>query len=142
MSLGGYLIYYSNFKVFYDGRLDVYGEDHFRLYLNMIQDKQFFLKEADKQNINFVVLNHSINEGVKLMALSGLPDWKVVYLDYNVVAFARKGAFFERNSKLFHLDQKQLENHLQTQLNEFPDNEKELQKNILQLALSKLKLLQ
>ena len=138
MSLGGYLIYYSNVKVFYDGRLDVYGEDYFKLYLNMTQDKQFFLKEADKQNINFVVLNHSINEGPNLMDLNALSNWQLVYLDYNVVAFARKGEFFERNSKLFHLDQKQLKNHLQTQLNEFPDNEKELQKNILQLALSKL----
>ncbi|MBN2144425.1 MAG: hypothetical protein JW774_07370 [Candidatus Aureabacteria bacterium] len=140
MSLGGYLIYHApHLKVFYDGRLDVYSEDFYRLYLKMISDHDVFTAQAKRFRIDLVILNHSINEGAPLMRLKDDPDWELAYLDYHTVVFMKKGSF----PGLQPITSANKDVYLAALLKrtaDFAPCDRELMKEVLFLALEKLSL--
>ena len=140
MSLGGYLIYHCpNIKIFYDGRLDVYGPDFHREYLRMTSDIPFFLERAKQWGINTIVLNHSIHEASALMKLSNNANWRVVYLDYHAVVFL-KNNFLPEIPALTDEALPPLVEKLKGRIHNEPAAEQELKNNILKIALKDLKI--
>ncbi len=138
MSLGGYLIYYvPKYKVFFDGRLDVYGDEHYVKYLKMISDRSYFFRESLKYGINVVILNHSINEGNKLMSLAKENGWDIGYIDFHAVVFIKQGIVSGYNP----INKNNIDGitkRLEESINGFDEPEKKLQLNILRLALNNL----
>lgn len=135
MSLGGYLIYYCpKIKVFYDGRLDVYGPEFHKEYLRMTTDISFFLERAKDWGINTVVLNHSIHEANALMKLSAHPGWRLAYLDYHSAVFL-KNDFSPEIKGLTDENLPLLLPKLKNSILKEPVQEQELKTAILNLAL-------
>lgn len=135
MSLGGYLIYHCpKIKVFYDGRLDVFGPEFHVEYLHMTSDLSFFLERAKAWGIQMVVLNHSINEAPPLMKLAENSDWRMAYLDHHSVVFL-KNNFATEIKGLTNEDLSLLLPKLAQRILEEPREEQELKTAILNLAL-------
>jgi hypothetical protein len=87
---GGYLIWqlYPEYKVFIDGRADVYGDDlmdeRYSLYWVQRSDWQ---KDLESRDIRLVVLPP---DAPLVTALREAPDWKQAYADAQAVVLARQ----------------------------------------------------
>ncbi|MEI7999463.1 MAG: hypothetical protein WCH62_08170, partial [Candidatus Omnitrophota bacterium] len=96
---GAYLIgrCSPNIKVYMDGRTEVYGGEFFEHYQKIWRDgnKKIFLEDIPKYNITGVFLNNN-NQDIPNQTLKmfyQLPDWKVVYFDYDGVILLRNVPF-------------------------------------------------
>lgn len=92
---GAYLIgrAYPDIKVYIDGRTEQYGGEFFRRYQKIWRDgnKDVFLKDAAKYRLTGVFLNNN-NQFVPpklLKMIYSLPEWKIVYFDYDAVIFLK-----------------------------------------------------
>ncbi len=92
---GAYLIgrCYPNIKVYIDGRTEEYGSDFFERYQKIWRegDAKVFQEDAQKYNITGVFLNNNnqlISEKTIKMFYN-LPDWKVVYFNYDGIIFLK-----------------------------------------------------
>ncbi|MBI3601395.1 MAG: tetratricopeptide repeat protein [Candidatus Omnitrophica bacterium] len=95
---GAYLVgrCFPNIKVYMDGRTEEYGPDFFEHYQKIWRDgdQKMFLADAAKYNITGAFLNNN-NQQVPphvLKMFYQLPDWKVVYFDYDAVIFLKNTA--------------------------------------------------
>jgi hypothetical protein len=83
---GGYLIWrlFPNYKVFIDGRADVYGDkflsEYSKIYLNGDKWEDIF----DKYNIELVLIDKS---SILVEEINENPDWKVLFMDNKSVLF-------------------------------------------------------
>ncbi len=92
---GAYLIgrCFPNIKVYMDGRTEEYGGKFFEHYQKIWNqgDKKDFLADAAKYNITGAFLNNN-NQYIPPKVLKmfyELPDWKIVYFDYDAVIFLK-----------------------------------------------------
>lgn len=91
MSLGGYLIHQApHLKVFYDGRLDVYGPQFFSDYYTSTYDTEVFESVLAHYQIELVVINHLLREADKPMVyLWRHAQWQPFFLDEHIAIFVR-----------------------------------------------------
>lgn len=92
---GAYLVgrCYPHIKVYMDGRTEEYGADFFEHYQKIWKDgdQKVFLEDAAKYNITGAFLNNN-NQSIPPKVLKmfyQLPDWKVVYFNYDAVIFLK-----------------------------------------------------
>jgi hypothetical protein len=89
-SWGGYLIYrlYPQIKVVVDDRHDLYGEQFFKDYLQVMQVEPEWEDVLDRMHVNWVIAP-SNSALVTVMKLT--PQWKVIHQDTTAVLFQRAG---------------------------------------------------
>lgn len=77
---GGYIIYraYPEYRVFFDGRSDMYGVEFMKEYIKVARAKLGFREVLDKYGVDWVIYNANAPL-CRLLAESG--DWKLVYAD-------------------------------------------------------------
>jgi len=77
---GDYIIYaaWPRYKVFFDGRSDMYGVGIMKEYLKVVQVKQGWDEVFDKYKINWVIYN--ANSALSLFLMER-DDWKLIYAD-------------------------------------------------------------
>jgi tetratricopeptide (TPR) repeat protein len=80
-------------KVYIDGRTEEYGGDFFEHYQKVWKDgdEKLFLADVAKYNLTGAFLNNN-NQSIppkNLKMFYNLPDWKVVYFDYDAVILLR-----------------------------------------------------
>jgi hypothetical protein len=86
---GGYLIWklYPNYRVYIDGRADVYGDDLLKEFLVIHDGMPTWRKTLDDRQIQTVLVNPEIAVASLLRQDSG---WQIVYEDKQAVIFVRK----------------------------------------------------
>jgi hypothetical protein len=85
---GDYVIYtaWPQYKVFIDGRSDMYGSDHVRQYFKVVGIQPGWKETLDRYNINFVLTNANS----PLSVLLGQTDtWRIIYADNTADIFIR-----------------------------------------------------
>ena len=89
-SWGGYLIYrlYPGTKVVADDRHDLYGEQFFRQYLQLIQAEPGWNEFLNQRKVNVALLPSG---SALANLLKESPQWKLVYEDKVGVLFQRRG---------------------------------------------------
>ncbi|MBU2541394.1 MAG: tetratricopeptide repeat protein [Candidatus Omnitrophica bacterium] len=92
---GAYLIFhaYPEYKVFIDGRTELYSSEFFDNYLKiMAGDKEIFDTQVEKFNINTALLNNSTSFIPKkaFKMFYEHPEWQLVFFDESGVVFLRK----------------------------------------------------
>ena len=77
---GDYIIYsaYPQYKVFFDGRADIYGQEKLQDYLNVFNMNPGWEKAFKKYDINWVIWNVSTPLSQYLTINK---DWKLIYSD-------------------------------------------------------------
>ena len=77
---GDYIIYaaWPRYKVFFDGRSDMYGVDIMKEYLKVVRIKQGWDEVFKKYKINWVIYNANSPLSLFLMERD---DWKLIYAD-------------------------------------------------------------
>jgi len=77
---GDYIIYaaWPEYKVFVDGRSDMYGTEIMKDYLKVISIKQGWEEVLKKYNINWIIYNAKTSLSMFLMERD---DWKLIYAD-------------------------------------------------------------
>ncbi len=77
---GDYIIYsaWPEFKVFFDGRSDMYGVDRMKEYLKVRSIKPGWDEVIEKYKINWIIYNANSTLSVFLMERK---DWKLIYAD-------------------------------------------------------------
>jgi hypothetical protein len=77
---GDYIIYaaWPQYKVFFDGRSDMYGTDIFKEYYKIIYFKQGWEKTIEKYDITWIIYNAN---SVFSRFLLQNDDWKLIYAD-------------------------------------------------------------
>jgi len=77
---GDYIIYsaYPRYRVFFDSRADIYGNEKLADYLKVAKLSLGFEKIFDKYNINWIIYN---TDSPLSQYLSLKKDWKLVYMD-------------------------------------------------------------
>lgn len=93
---GAYLIYhaYPKYKVFIDGRTELYSKDFFDNYFKIMKgDKESFDRTVEKFNINTALLNNATSNMPKhvFKMFYEHPDWQLVFFDASGVVFLKKG---------------------------------------------------
>lgn len=86
---GGYLIWrlYPNYRVYIDGRADVYGDRFIYDYINVYLAQSDWEKALSSNNIKIVL----VEPGSGLAgALKNSPDWEISYQDKNSDLFIKK----------------------------------------------------
>lgn len=78
--LGDYIIYdaWPQYKVFIDGRSDMYGVDILKEYLKVIGIRPGWDEVLEKYNVNWIMYN--ANSALSLFLLER-DDWKLIYAD-------------------------------------------------------------
>jgi len=78
-SWGGYIIFrtYPRYKVFFDGRSDMYGVDFMKQYVKVAGARRGYMDVLDKYRVDWVIYNAN-HPVCQLLAMSG---WKLVYAD-------------------------------------------------------------
>ncbi|HVN79946.1 MAG TPA: hypothetical protein VMW38_13180, partial [Terriglobia bacterium] len=92
-SWGGYIIYrfYPEYKVFLDGRFDMYGQPLIEDYLK-IRDLNYDCREVlNKYKIKWILL--PVDYGLAT-ALKELNEWEVIYDDHQAIIFSRRNSRF------------------------------------------------
>jgi tetratricopeptide (TPR) repeat protein len=87
----GYFIWtgYPEWKIYYDPRLEVYGDEFLVTYLSVLSDYGKF-KQADAQyGFDAVVLSFMENPASLILQLTSDPDWSLVYMDGHNVIFLK-----------------------------------------------------
>lgn len=99
---GNYLIFYAwpKYKVFIDGRTELYPNSFLDTYFKIMKgDKKAFDSQAEKFNINTVLLNNATanipNAFFKM--LYSHPKWQLVFFDASGVVFVKRT---QRNESL------------------------------------------
>jgi hypothetical protein len=95
---GDYIIYraYPRYKVFFDGRADIYGKEKLQDYLNVFNMNPGWEKVFEKYDINWVIWN--VNTPLS-QYLTIKKDWKLIYSD-NVATIHVKNN--QQNVQLIH----------------------------------------
>jgi len=77
---GDYIIYaaWPQYKVFFDGRSDMYGTDIAKEYLRVVRFKHGWEKIIEKYNITWIIYNAN---SVFSRFLLQNDDWKLIYAD-------------------------------------------------------------
>ncbi|MDH4231492.1 MAG: hypothetical protein OEW04_05615, partial [Nitrospirota bacterium] len=77
---GDYIIYsaYPQYRVFIDGRADMYGVERMKEYYRVNQLKPGWEKILDKHNVNFIVFNTDSTLSRFLLEKN---EWKLIYSD-------------------------------------------------------------
>jgi hypothetical protein len=77
---GSYIIYsaWPQYKVFFDGRSDMYGVKRMKEYFNVLAFKPGWEKIIDKYHISWIIYNAD-SELCRYLLLR--PDWKLIYAD-------------------------------------------------------------
>ncbi len=95
LQMGGFVIAkgYPDWKVYVDGRLQVYGSELVKTYLKSLKDYPTFRAESDKFGIDAVLLDSS-DAMVKplIKNLMSDPEWAPVFADYSSVVFLKDNA--------------------------------------------------
>ncbi|MGC8741398.1 MAG: tetratricopeptide repeat protein [Candidatus Sumerlaeaceae bacterium] len=92
-NVGGYLIYrlFPHYKVFQDGRVDVYGPELFYHYKVIESGNPTWRKAVKDYNLNFFVLTHGGTKYPYNLAsqLDDDPEWTLVYFDDLCLIYVR-----------------------------------------------------
>ncbi|MBN1867961.1 hypothetical protein JW916_11790 [Candidatus Sumerlaeota bacterium] len=91
-NFGGYLIYrlYPQYRIFIDGRADVYGADITRTYADIYRAAPGWQNALDVLGINVVLADMPLSEGhCAIDALVEAPEWVLVYWDDKCALFVR-----------------------------------------------------
>jgi len=85
---GDYIIYaaWPQYKVFFDGRIDTYGEDRLREYLKVTGLEQGWEEVLKKYGINWIIYNA---DSALSLFLIQRHDWKLIYADGVADIFVR-----------------------------------------------------
>jgi hypothetical protein len=85
---GGYLIYalFPDYKVFVDGRADMYGEAFMKRYARLVDLKPDWRDVLDQYQVNWIIC-HTYYKSA--MLLSTAKDWKLIYSDGTASIFVR-----------------------------------------------------
>ena len=85
---GGYLIYslFPDYKVFVDGRVDMYGESFMKQYARLEDLKPDWREVLDRHQVNWIIC-HTYYKLATL--LSATRDWKLIYSDETASIFVR-----------------------------------------------------
>ena len=77
---GDYIIYaaWPEYKVFFDGRIDMYGVDMLKEYLKIAKVKPGWNEILKKYDINWIIYNSNSALSLFLMQTD---DWKLIYAD-------------------------------------------------------------
>jgi len=77
---GDYIIYavWPKYKVFFDGRSDMYGVDRLKEYIKVAKVKPGWDEVLKKYNINWIIYNANSSLSLLLMERD---DWKLIYAD-------------------------------------------------------------
>lgn len=77
---GDYIIYsaWPEYKVFFDGRSDMYGTDIMKEYFKITRIQPGWDKVIEKYNIDWIIYNS--NSALSLFFMAG-DDWKLIYAD-------------------------------------------------------------
>ncbi len=77
---GDYIIYsaWPEYRVFFDGRSDMYGVDRMKEYFKVLGIKPGWDEVIKKYKINWIIYNANSSLSVFLM---GREDWKLIYAD-------------------------------------------------------------
>jgi tetratricopeptide (TPR) repeat protein len=98
MGWGGYLVYhgYPGRKVFIDGRLDLYGEEFSRRYLDAYFLSSGIEKLLKEYDIGYFVLDYPDQAEARMIQypLSQNPDWALVYWDDNSLVYVRNDSTY------------------------------------------------
>ena len=92
LTSGGYLAWDdpTGGGVYIDGRLEVYDAPFFSHYMDTLSDQRRWFAEAEKLDIQSVVLFHRWGNRHRLIrTLAQHADWMLVYVDEAVVVFVR-----------------------------------------------------
>ena len=92
LAIGGYLIWreFPTYKVFIDGRLEVYEDSFFARYAESLAEPTTFDAIAKQYDINSVLLFHAWpNRGALIRHLAGSEEWALIYFDETAVLFVR-----------------------------------------------------
>jgi hypothetical protein len=77
---GDYIIYsaYPHYKVYIDGRLDMYGEKNVKEYRKVVNFEQGWEKILDKYNISWII--YDADSAISRFLFIH-KDWKLIYAD-------------------------------------------------------------
>ncbi len=91
---GGYLIWrlYPRYRVFIDGRTDIYDDAFVREYLQVVWARPGWQKVLDDYKVNFILVE---SDGLLATFLAENGDWRLAYQDEMAVIFVREGAFVQ-----------------------------------------------
>jgi hypothetical protein len=97
---GDYVIYaaWPAYKVFIDGRIDMYGADRMKEYLNVAMAQPGWEKVLRKYDINFVF--HKANSPISQL-LAQRDDWRLIYVDSVANIFVRDSVENQRLTKKY-----------------------------------------
>lgn len=100
MGWGGYLIYrgYPERKVFMDGRLDLYGEEFSRKYLDAYFGSVGVEQLAEEYDIGYFILDYPDVTDPRLIqySLAGNRKWALVYWDDNSLVYVKNDSTYRR----------------------------------------------
>ncbi|MFQ6015918.1 MAG: hypothetical protein ACE5NP_10815 [Anaerolineae bacterium] len=87
---GGYLIWrlYPHYKVFIDGRADVYGDQFINFYMQAFRAKSNWQEPLDDYYIRMVLIER---EGPLSTLLQESPQWQRTYADHLAAIYIREG---------------------------------------------------
>jgi hypothetical protein len=85
---GDYMIYaaWPTYRVFMDGRSDMYGEKFGRDYLRIANVAPGWKQTLKKYNVSWVIFN---TDSALIAALEDQPDWQSVYSDPVATIFVK-----------------------------------------------------
>jgi len=85
---GDYIVYsaYSQYKVFFHGKIDMYGEQRVRDYYEIAHFKPGWEDVIEKYSINWIIFN---TDSVLTRFLKERKDWQLIYMDKVATIFVR-----------------------------------------------------
>jgi len=88
----GYLIWIGNpeWRVYFDPRLEVYGEEFLKQFVSALDQVPAFEQESERYRFDVVVIDHLVFRMHLVTHLYHHPDWAMVYLDGLNVIFLRR----------------------------------------------------
>jgi hypothetical protein len=88
-SWGGYLVWklYPDYRVYIDGRADVYGDDFIEDFLRIYRAEPAWSEQLAKRDVRLVLIEP---DAPLALALVASPDWQRVYADDHSALFERK----------------------------------------------------
>ncbi len=102
----GYLIWagYPEWKVYFDPRLEVYGEEMLKTQVQAITDWPSFKAEDRKYDFSAVVIVPGSTLKNLIVSLGRDPDWSLVHLDGMSVVFVKNQAALEPGIRAYGID--------------------------------------
>jgi len=102
----GYLIWlgHPEWQLYIDPRMEVYGEEMLKRYLEALNHKDAFEREDVRYDFDAVVLDSFFQEKDLILALAKDTRWALIYLDGLNVIFIRNKPEFESVVKKYRID--------------------------------------